>query len=100
MQLKEGVIFNLGAPMLRALPVIEEACYIFDVEPWITSGSDGEHMEGSLHYDKRAIDIRSRDLHLFRIPFVKYLKLHLGPGYDVIDEHIVKAHIHIEWDPT
>lgn len=55
---------------------------------------DGEHMEGSLHFKNRAVDLS--------LPPVAYaglageIKLVLGDEYDVIVE---AECLHIEWDP-
>jgi hypothetical protein len=101
MELKPGVEFNLSLNMLKALPIIEAAYLIFDTNSVITSCSDGDHKVGSKHYDlpSNAVDIRSRDLFHMRAPFVRYLRYHLGPNYDVVDEHETKVHIHVEYDP-
>jgi hypothetical protein len=34
-----------------------------DAECVVTSANDGRHMDGSLHYVGRAVDLRTRDLH-------------------------------------
>jgi hypothetical protein len=68
-------------------------------EIFITAILDGEHMEGSKHYDGDAFDIRIlygmytkaqvQDL-------VQNLRDNLGKDYDVV---LHKTHIHIEYDP-
>jgi hypothetical protein len=55
---------------------------------------DGEHMEGSLHYKNRAVDVSlpSQDVDAI----VEEIRLFLEPEYDVIVE---SDHLHVEWDP-
>ena len=60
----------------------------------ITSGKDGKHMNNSLHYRGKAIDIRCRDM-ANPILVTNSLKSGLGGDFDVIYE---KDHIHIEFD--
>ena len=62
----------------------------------ITSVEDGLHSKNSLHYEGRAIDLRTRDLSAEQIAaYAAELREALGMGWDVIVE---KTHIHIEWD--
>jgi hypothetical protein len=56
---------------------------------------DGVHKFTSLHYAKRAIDLRVNDVTKYA-PFVAAAKAILGEDYDVIDEG---NHVHIEFDP-
>ena len=60
----------------------------------ITSGNDGTHKEGSLHYKNRAIDIRTKDM-AFALEVSTKLGLKLGRNFDVIEE---VNHIHIEYE--
>lgn len=64
----------------------------------VTSMNDGEHMNGSLHYQGLAADLRTHDIRaeeraLFRTQLLKAL---FSLGFDVLDE---QTHIHIEYDP-
>ena len=61
----------------------------------ITSGLDGNHMEGSKHYIGQAIDLRTRDLTNPSLARDK-LSQSLGSDYDVVLE---SDHIHVEYDP-
>jgi len=66
----------------------------------ITSGFEGNHMEGSLHYNGDAVDLRL-PVKYYSIAddhqkLVLALQNHLGDGFDVVLE---KTHIHIEYDP-
>lgn len=84
---------------------------------WVTSASDGEHMQGSKHYSGEAFDIRIRNLRCFHWgedggwtvvlaiqQWVDQIRDILGPDYDVIYAHVDGdkishlSHIHIEYD--
>lgn len=63
----------------------------------ITSGSEGTHKAGSLHYVGRAVDIRTSCLSEPQLkPLVTLFRNALGNDFDVILE---VDHIHIEYDP-
>ena len=84
--------------MVKSLPIIEKACKEIEGESYemtITSGNDGEHKKGSLHYINRAIDIRTKDMKN-PIEVVLRIKNRLGRNFDVIYEF---NHIHVEYDP-
>lgn len=67
------------------------------LEPTLTSGKDGEHSAGSLHYYGLAGDFRIRDMNHDQIAWaVVELKERLGGDFDVVLE---RTHIHIEYDP-
>ena len=66
-------------------------------DPMITSGVDGKHSRGSLHYQGSALDFRTHDL----LPSVQKkildeIKQRLGDDFDVVLE---KDHLHVEWQP-
>lgn len=70
---------------------VERPCHI-------TSTTDGDHHEASLHYSGDAIDIRTSDIQeVRRQQYRNALKDRLGNAWDVILE---PDHIHIEYDPT
>ena len=80
-------------PTLKAALVEMEYIYAkFHAELVITSGKDGTHGNGSLHYEGKAEDLRTWNV---LDALVKQLKAHLGPDYDVVLE---KDHIHVERD--
>jgi hypothetical protein len=61
---------------------------------------DGAHMKGSLHYDGRAVDLRTHDMSPDEAErFAAVMKQQLYPyGFDVVHEHGTE-HLHIEYDP-
>jgi len=69
----------------------------------ITSGNDSRHMKTSLHYQDRALDIRSRDMPSvdYKLSFINAVHARLGEDYDCVleDEGGPNEHIHIEYDP-
>jgi len=104
MQTKNGVIFIFPHPgLVYALDIVNLVWrHLFGKPPTITSGRDGTHSTGSLHYGtkddfrERAFDLRTRDLtetqkNLATVTLRKWL----GEGFDVVLE---ETHIHIEVD--
>ena len=84
--------------MVKSLPIIERAIKEVEgksYEMTITSGNDGAHKKGSLHYINRAIDIRCKDMKN-PIEVTLRIKQRLGRNFDVIYEF---NHIHLEYDP-
>lgn len=65
----------------------------------VTSGYDGEHREGSLHYDGYAEDYRTRDVAPGDLQtMVSTVRARLGTLYDVVLE-TQPPHLHVEYDP-
>lgn len=66
----------------------------------ITSGNDGEHMEGSLHYAGRAVDLRTQDMSADAcMTWARRVRVLLAAqGFDVVLE-FRPPHLHIEYDP-
>ena len=96
MKLKNGVsISGLRPEILVALIVAEGIAREEGSEIVVTSGVDGQHRAGSLHYVGLAVDLRRWNL---RDPtaFVDRLKESLGPSFDVLLE---RTHIHVEFQP-
>ena len=84
--------------MFDAAVKVEECYQKLGFECVITSGSDGQHMKGSLHYKGLALDFRKRNVPIVMRPkLLKAIRQALGPDFDVVDE---KDHIHTEFDPT
>lgn len=68
----------------------------------ITSANDSQHKQGSLHYEDRAIDLRSHDLPPGdETEVVEELKELLGLDYQVLleDRDTPNEHLHIAWRP-
>lgn len=90
-------IRNLRGEVLFAVYVADEVFSVHGVEAIITSGTDGKHSRGSLHYSGGAVDLRSRDFQPGdAVKAVKELKSRLGPDFDIILE---RNHIHMEYQP-
>ena len=96
--LKPGVRFEgIHSRVIEALPILDRIYTSFGRELVITSARDGQHMKGSLHYEGKALDLRT-----FYFTPLKRQEVHfeirnaLGPDFDVILE---KDHIHLELDP-
>lgn len=90
-------IDHLHPMLILALRTIEDTIRSlegYQYEMTITSGNDGAHKRGSLHYKNKAIDIRNRDM-TFTTEVATKLSLKLGRNFDVINEG---THIHIEYD--
>lgn len=86
--------------MLDAVPRIARVFDAFGYQATITSGRDGDHMEGSLHYVGRALDWRTwADDHGTQIrasikeKIVDEIQREIGPRFDVVPE---ATHIHVE----
>lgn len=108
LSLKDGVKINLLDPALNTkifpLAHLWQAFFPLDTDGMtVTSGyeghpGDGVHMVDSLHYARRAVDLRIRDVDVAVIHngFCPAARLLLGPDFDVVQE---RDHIHIEYDP-
>lgn len=96
--LKEGVIIaGLDRRMRPALIHGARIWKSFNQKLVITSGLEGEHSPGSLHYYGLAIDMRTRyfsDIEVSQV--AAQLTKDLGDDFDVV---ITKTHIHCEYDP-
>ena len=91
------LIEGLSPNMLSIFDDIAEAWSITNVDPTITSGTDGIHGPNSLHPGGNAIDLRTYNLTSGQISAVAArLANRLGADYDVVIE---SDHIHVEYDP-
>lgn len=96
--------FKPGVVMWRMHWRIEGAMHVIDQvtrdvcgrDAIITSARDGEHSANSLHYEGKAIDLRTRDLDDdTQADYRLRLAASLLPSFDVVLE---SDHIHVEWD--
>ena len=96
--LKNGVDLRGLTPQMAIAYTIASRIYnTRGYECVITSGSDGKHMPTSLHYQGKALDLRTRDLQeQTKVAIVEKLKEALGSQFDVVLE---SDHIHVEFDP-
>jgi hypothetical protein len=99
MKIKKGVsIKKMSVQIMLALCVASEIYSKYGFELTITSGSDGNHMVGSLHPLGLAVDIRTNGIESKYIKEIAaIISLNLGSEYDVVVE---VDHIHIEYDPN
>lgn len=84
-------------------PVLEKVWGMFavDINIVITSANDSSHMARSLHYEDKAIDVRSMNLtDTQKRLILEQLKLQLDQDYDILLENIGtnNEHFHIEFD--
>ena len=100
MHLKRGVkLDKLQPQMIPAMMAVDKVWYVHGLDPTLTSGNDGKHRVGSLHYLGLALDFRTRDISSTKALFFRdRLKEMLGDEYDVIIEYD-PLHMHIEYDP-
>lgn len=97
MNLKEGAtIEGCQWQMFHAALVAEIVFKKYGTECVVTAGTDGKHMQDSLHYKGLAIDVRTFMVAGRELAIRNQIKELLGPAYDVVIE---KDHIHIEYDP-
>lgn len=91
---------GLTAIMQRACSTIEVAARLVQGDKYeitITSAKDGKHSANSLHYEGKAVDIRTWDMKPGTIKSTaRVIADRLGGKYDVVVEN---NHIHIEYDP-
>ena len=97
---KDGVTLpdELDAGAERIIVTAVDVFQRHGLDAIITSGTDGTHRAGSLHYAGKAFDFRrwEADAAGVTAALVDELKTALGPDYDVILE---STHIHVEHDP-
>ena len=98
MKLKKGVKVIGIRPELLVVQMVADGIYFKKgKELAITSLSDGEHSDTSLHYAGSGIDLRTRYFNRKeKLEVFNALKKKLTRDYDVILE---KTHIHVEYQP-
>ncbi len=101
--IKEGVRFKVLIPQIcRVFLIIDEVFCRRVVSCVITSANDGKHMNGSLHYVDKALDLRAHHIPLSQAQEIqKELQIKLGNDYDVLLESpgTENCHLHVEYDP-
>lgn len=99
-KIKSGVL----PKNLTILAAVANVAASLDHDVIVTSGVDGKHMTGSLHYTYEALDIRSKNFlnALAKRNFMTAVLKRLGKGYQMILENAGKAqeHFHCEHDPN
>lgn len=97
LKIKPGVsIRGLRPEIVFAALIVAGVFAKSGVEPvWITSGTEGKHSAGSLHYVGAALDIRLPPPALTS-DILNRLRESLGAEFDVVLE---SSHIHIEFQP-
>ena len=98
--IKPGVsIAGLRPEIVSGLAELREVCRDFKAPFVITSGTDGKHGTGSLHYVGLAVDLRRTDDPLrfgLAEQMLAAFKQALGAEFDAVLE---KDHFHIEFQP-
>lgn len=99
MRIKAGVVlWDMEPYLVDAFPLINDVSrMVCGRDAVITSGREGTHMDGSLHYEGAAIDLRI----WYMLPgkqreYADVLAEVLGDDFDVVLE---SNHIHVEYDP-
>lgn len=88
---------GLRVETLFALCVASEVYQNHSYEMEITSGVEGKHSRGSLHYAGAAVDLRIKNIPTeVVLDITTDIKERLASDYDVILEG---NHIHIEYQP-
>ena len=97
MQLKQGVILcGLDIRMRRVLIAADRIWHSLGQELVVTSGLDGVHSAGSLHYYGLALDFRTRYFSPDEAEAAAaVLQETLGEKFDVV---LHSTHIHVELD--
>lgn len=91
---KPGVVLP---PVLNLAVVVAEVMAAHSVQCVITSGTDGKHKAGSLHYAGQALDFRTRNLAAdLKVKIATECRERLGADYDFVVE---ATHFHCEHDP-
>ena len=99
MLIKRGVILRgLQLQMRHVLITCQEVLDRYKKKFWVTSGLDGVHSAGSLHYYGFAIDIRIYHLGKWTNQVFQEIKERLRKQSKYYDVILHKTHIHIEYD--
>jgi hypothetical protein len=92
---------GLTVPMVLALQIAEHIWWQHgETTLVVTSANDGAHRAGSLHYEGRAVDLRTKTLpQAQRQAAVEALARALGGEFVVLFESVGDAdeHCHVHW---
>ena len=95
---KEGVVHqNFKKKILEAKQIVYDIYGGYGLDLFITSGEEGNHGCGSLHYVGKAIDIDLPPANLLDFIHRDIASALGGKGYDVVLHNT--SHFHIEFDP-
>lgn len=101
--LKPGVVLSGSPQMVKAREIVAGIWEANGYQLTVTSGMDGDHMEGSRHPGGLAEDYRTHDLPdvTTKKRMAQLVRRALGPEYDVILEDLgtTNEHLHVEFDP-
>jgi hypothetical protein len=90
-------IFGLRPEIVIAILVAERAYAEIGCELMLTSGIEGTHSAGSLHYAGSAADFRTLNVTPDKLKLlVEKIGAALGPDFDVLLE---SNHLHVEFQP-
>lgn len=101
MDIKKGVsVIGLQPEILLGLIVCREVFLARKIPLTLTSGTDGQHGNNSLHYKGRAVDLRLPSRYSIEdeidLSILVECREALGEQYDIVLE---SDHIHLEFDP-
>ena len=90
-------IHGLRPEMVVALIIVKEAFMGRGANCVVTSGMEGQHSHGSLHYVGQALDFRTGSMSREQASEIAVeIREGLGVDFDVVVE---QGHLHVEWDP-
>mgnify|MGYP001097663456 CR=1 FL=1 len=90
-------ITGLRPEILLAIVIAERAYAEVGCELMLTSGIEGQHSVGSLHYAGSAVDLRTLNVPTGKLqPLIEKIRVAVGPDFDVVLE---SNHLHIEFQP-
>jgi len=101
LKFKTGVVVSKQA-IIAAAAVNARNVLQLPGDTVVTSGNDGQHKPGSLHYKDRALDFRVHGLTRANVElWAAAIRKRLGKDYQVIIESLgtPNGHLHVEWDP-
>lgn len=95
---KKGVKLHPAIAMAVVVAVVNEIMAQYGADCVITSGIEGTHSKGSLHYVGLALDFRGNHVDsAVRQAIIKEIRDSLGDDFDVIESN--HGAIHIEYQP-